>query len=517
MDIARSVKKSVKIRELLLNSDDEVTIKIVKEVLMLFKIEIIDDHFLEKNIPIDYLSISIENHIMEEFEKVETVVRFTDTENRKEIFFKECFVNVGERVPAAYRRLIKLNLYTILLEFLNSKPAPWGILHGVRPTKIIHKYIDQQMHASMIIQRLQDDYAVSLEKAELITHLAFRQRNLLARSAPNKVSIYIGIPFCLSRCLYCSFPSYVLPDEKILQQFMSALKKDLWAAKQVIEENQLVVQNIYIGGGTPTSLPVPEFTELLTLAKDLFFQKETVEFTVEAGRPDSVNDEKIAVMMRSFVNRVSVNPQTMQEKTLKHIGRKHTTQSIIDLFEQFKQAGMPSINMDLIIGLPGENCADIEDTMRQIVLLRPDNITLHTLALKKGSALKMNRDVYVLPDDETVTNMFSIAMRYVSELGLEPYYLYRQGYMSGNLENIGFSKPGAEGLYNVQIMEERQTVIGIGPAATTKVVDTKNWSMQTSFNAKDLTTYLQCVDKYIKRRTNLLNQAFRHREESFLC
>lgn len=517
MGIARSVKKSVRIKEFLLNSIDEVTTKIVKEVFVLFKIEIIGEPFLEGNIPIDYLSISIENHIVEELASVKTIVCFTDKKQQKETFLEERFTNVDERIPAAYRRLIKLNLYTILLEFTKCNPAPWGILHGVRPTKIIHKYIDRQMDASMIIQRLQEDYAVSLEKAELITRLAFNQRNLLTRSAPHKVSVYIGIPFCLSRCLYCSFPSYVLPDKKILQQFLSALKKDILAARQVIEENQLVVQNIYIGGGTPTSLPTPEFEDLLTLVKDSFFQKETVEFTVEAGRPDTVNDEKIAAMTRSSVNRVSVNPQTMQEKTLKHIGRKHTTQAIIDLFEQFKQAGMPNINMDLIIGLPGENCADIENTMQQIVHLHPDNITLHALALKKGSALKMNRDVYVLPDDETTMKMFSIAMRYIAELGLEPYYLYRQGYMSGNLENIGFSKPGAEGLYNIQIMEERQTIIGIGPAATTKIVDTKNWSMQTSFNAKDLTTYLYCVDKYIKRRTNLLNQAFRHREESFLC
>lgn len=208
------------------------------------------------------------------------------------------------------------------------------------------------------------------------------------------------------------------------------------------------------------------------------------------------------------VNRVSVNPQTMQEKTLQYIGRKHTTQDIIELFDNFRQAGMQNINMDVIIGLPGETVNDVEDTMQKIKGLNPDNLTVHTLALKKGSKLKLNVDTYQLPDDDTALKMFDVTEQYAKLMDMEPYYLYRQGYMRGNLENIGYSKAGAEGLYNIQIMEERQTIIGIGPSATTKVVDTENLTMETAFEPKDLITYMQNIDKYMQRRQELLQFLF---------
>ena len=213
-------------------------------------------------------------------------------------------------------------------------------------------------------------------------------------------------------------------------------------------------------------------------------------------------------MVRYGVNRVSVNPQTMQEKTLKHIGRKHTTQAIIELFDNFRQAGIKNINMDVIIGLPGEIADDVKDTMKRIEQLNPDNLTVHTLALKKGSRLKLNLDMYQLPDDETTLAMFDITAASAKTMNMEPYYLYRQGYMRGNLENIGYSKRGAEGLYNIQVMEERQTIIGIGPSATTKAIDTKHWTMETSFQPKDLITYIQNIDKYMQRRQVLLESLF---------
>lgn len=514
MDIVRSAKQNVKIKSFTLNSDDEVTSKIVHEMLTLFKIEILTKKHLKNDTTYDYESLSIENDIAPlEPAMVLTTVTCIEADGTVKKLAKEKTARLGEKIPAAIRRLIKLNLYDIFLNLTREKSAPWGILHGVRPTKIIHKYIDAGMSKNEIMMRLQNDYYVDEKKAELISTLAFKQRPFLSESGLNKISVYIGIPFCLSRCLYCSFPSYVLPKEQILQQFLMALKKDIFAAKEVISRNNLIVQNIYIGGGTPTSLPVKEFTNLLEMVKILFLNKDTVEFTVEAGRPDSVNDEKIQTMMQNSVNRVSVNPQTMQEKTLKHIGRKHTIQDIIELFDKFRRVGMENINMDVIIGLPGETAEDVEDTMQRISVLNPDNITLHALALKKGSLLKNNREVYLLPDDETTMKMFNIAMQYAENLGMEPYYLYRQGYMSGNLENIGYSKKCSEGLYNIQIMEERQTIIGIGPAATTKVINTDNWSMETSFNAKDLTTYINSVDKYIERRAALINHAYGNKEE----
>lgn len=509
MGIVRSAKQSVKIRSLIINSDDEVIFKIIHEILTLFKIEVLDENRSQNEMLVDYKTISIENNIVCSTSlEVTTSVMLSLEDGRTKKIVKQKNARVGERIPSETRRLIKLNLYDIFMDLTNAKSVPWGILHGVRPTKIVHKYIDKGIPMNEIITRLKNDYYVSEKKAELISHLAIKQRMFLYNNRKEKISIYVGIPFCLSKCLYCSFPSYVLPKNEILQQFLEALKKDILAAKNSIVKNNLKVENIYIGGGTPTSLPLSEFTYLIQLVKNSFFDTTTVEFTVEAGRPDSVDDDKIKVMMENGVNRVSVNPQTMQEKTLKHIGRKHTTQDIIDLFAKFRCAGMKNINMDVIIGLPGENVEDVEDTMKKIVALKPDNITIHALALKKGSVLKNTKNIYELPNDEITAKMFDVAMNYAEKLDMEPYYLYRQGYMSGNLENIGYSKKGSEGFYNIQIMEERQTILGIGPAATTKIVNFDNWSIETSFNAKDLTTYLQRVENYIEKRTNLVNDAF---------
>lgn len=494
----------MKIKNFYLNSKDQVIVKIVNEILNLFKVEIVDEEV------VDYISFSVENIITENGLKTRVKTEFIaiDLNGQAEHFSDESQIHPDENIKAAVRRLIKLNLYKIFSAFLSMPSAPWGILHGVRPTKIVHKFIDRGFFKTEIIERLKNDYAVSDKKANLIADLAFKQRSFLATSTFRQVSVYIGIPFCLSKCLYCSFPSYVLPKQDILKGFLQILKKDIMNAYESIKKHNLIVQSIYIGGGTPTSLPNEEFENLLKLVHEKFFMTETIEFTVEAGRPDSVNGGKIASMVHYGVNRVSVNPQTMQEKTLQYIGRKHTTQDIIELFDNFRQVGMKNINMDVIIGLPGETVNDVEDTMQKIKELNPDNLTVHTLALKKGSKLKLNVTTYQLPDDDIALKMFDVTARYAKLMDMEPYYLYRQGYMRGNLENIGYSKLGAEGLYNIQIMEERQTIIGIGPSATTKAVDTEHLTMETAFEPKDLITYMQNIDKYMQRRQDLLQSLF---------
>jgi oxygen-independent coproporphyrinogen-3 oxidase len=247
---------------------------------------------------------------------------------------------------------------------------------------------------------------------------------------------------------------------------------------------------------------------MLTAVRDAFFCEHTIEFTVEAGRPDSMSPEKIRTMADMKVTRVSVNPQTMQPRTLKRIGRNHTPEAIVTMFNDLRSAGIPEINMDLIIGLPGEGVADIEDTMKKIVALGPDDITLHSLALKRGSVLKMNLEEYELPDDKTCREMFHTAMSYIDKAGMKPYYLYRQGYMSGQLENVGCCRKGAESIYNIQIMEEHQTILGIGGAATSKVVNFREKRLKSSFNAKDLITYLRDIDIYIDKRAKLIAEAY---------
>ena len=502
MAIVRSASISVKIKEFYLNSDKEVVVKIVREILTLFKItmDCAEDFTYEK----------LEIYNTEATKKgvsVKTVLCLQGQGNVQR-FERENWGKPDEKEQAAIHRLIKLNLYHIFIEELGRQPAPWGILHGVRPTKIIHRYIDAGMKQPDILARLQEEFAVSPQKAEMITTLAFKQRPFLTTSDQHTVSIYIGIPFCLSRCLYCSFPAYVLPGQKALEEFWAVLHKDLTAAADAVREYGLKVQSIYIGGGTPTSLPETMFSRLLEETYKFFYMPETVEFTVEAGRPDTISLEKIQAMKKWHVNRVSVNPQTMQARTLQRIGRKHSPEDVVRVFHQFREAGMEQINMDVIVGLPGENAEDMADTIKKIIALQPDDITLHALALKKGSVLKMQLDEFSLPSDKEVQNMFAIALASVEAAGLEPYYLYRQGYMSGQLENVGCSRKGAESMYNIQIMEEKQTILGIGGAATSKIIYPHEKRLQTSFNAKDLITYLKSVDLYIEKRAALLKEAF---------
>lgn len=422
--------------------------------------------------------------------------------------------SAGDEAPkAAVHRLVKLNFYNILLhddiaKDLNIEKAPWGILHGVRPTKIVHHALDRGESRKAVIEMLRRDYGAGLAKSSLITDLAIRQRPFLARTDDKTVSIYVGIPFCLTRCLYCSFPAYILPGRAGLQKFWQAMTADMKAAREAIEKYGFGVQSVYIGGGTPTALPNDLFEQLLTAVEDNFITPDTIEFTVEAGRPDSMSLEKIGSLNRHGVNRVSVNPQTMQAKTLRRIGRRHSPRDIGAMYHLLRGLGDFSINMDLIIGLPGETAAEVADTMAQLESLKPDDITLHALALKRGSRLAMHLEDYALPDDEEAQKMFAAAQNSIESWGLRPYYLYRQGYQRGELENIGFCRPGAESMYNIQIMEERQTIIGVGGAATTKVVDPATGVMKACFNAKELSVYIERIDGYTKRRADFLAAAY---------
>ncbi len=493
----------MKIRRVSLNSDHQVIVKIVKEIFALFRMEV-DEMAIDADI--DSLDIRNEQISFQPVRVATTVV--LDDQERLSL------VDDGredERDSAAVHRIIKLNLYRIFRKRFHFPPAPWGILHGVRPTKIVHRWIREGLSQEKIISRLQMDYECSVEKASLITPMAFRQIPFLETSDEKTVSIYVGIPFCVTRCLYCSFPSNVIPSEEKIREFMDVLKKDIVAAKAAVQRFGFQVQSIYVGGGTPTSLPDFFFAEMMDLVYNAFYGSGLVEFTVEAGRPDSMTPAKIACMKKFHVTRVSVNPQTMQERTLRLIGRRHTPEDIVEMFHALRTAGILHINMDLILGLPGETAEDVEDTMQKLSLLAPDDITLHALALKRGSRLKLKLDeneAVNLPSDEETRLMSEVANKYVTKLGMRPYYLYRQGYMSGQLENVGYCREGSEGMYNIQIMEEHQTILGVGGAATTKVVDFKAKRMKSSFNAKDLVTYLRDIDTYIDKRNKLLEEAY---------
>lgn len=487
-------------------------VKITKEVLNLFKVVICGP-----DATADYAQLSVVYTRLPGAPgregagvRVRTRLWRITRSGEAEVFEREGTGAADEREGAALHRLAKLGLYRIFTEDLGYPAAPWGILHGVRPTKIVHRWIASGHTEEPIVRRLMQDYACSEEKARLITPMAFRQLPFLRTSGKKTISIYVGIPFCLTRCLYCSFPSNILPGEEKLAAFMRVFRRDLAAAEEAVRHFGFKVQNIYVGGGTPTALPDKYFDEMLEMVYHAFYGANTFEFTVEAGRPDSMTPAKIETMRRLRVSRVSVNPQTMQQRTLDLIGRRHTPRDVRRMYAALRAAGIPHINMDLILGLPGETAADVADTMRQVLALGPDDITLHALAIKRGSRLKriLEERHVDLPSDAETRQMSETAMRAVRAAGYQPYYLYRQGYMAGDLENVGCAKPGAEGMYNIQIMEEHQTILGIGGAAATKVVHPETMRMRSSFNAKDLTTYLRDIEDYIAKRRALLDAAY---------
>ncbi|MBR1553589.1 MAG: coproporphyrinogen dehydrogenase HemZ, partial [Schwartzia sp.] len=477
-------------------------VKVLREVLDLYRSSMEDTDAV-------FDEIAVRNETVEGIPlRVRTEVVFVGADQAVQRCTLESAARVGENPRSERHRLIKWNFYALLRAELSLPEAPWGIMYGVRPSKIVHRWRDVGLSRAEILARLREDYGVGEEKAALLVDSSLYQRPLLRQSDSRTVSIYAGIPFCPSRCLYCSFPAFVLPGEKMLRRFTEVFFRDLAAVREAVSRYGFRVQNIYVGGGTPTSLPDAVFDEVLRSLYDAFFTDALVEFCVEAGRPDSMTPAKLDSMVRYCVNRVSANPQTMQARTLRRIGRRHAPEDIVRMYRDLRTAGIPCINMDVIVGLPGEDARDMADTMEKIVALAPDDVTLHALALKKGSRLKENLSETELPDDGAAREMFAVAMEAAKRMGLTPYYLYRQGYQSGQLENVGCCRPGAESMYNIQIMGERQTILGIGGAATSKIVSPTQRYLKTSFNPKEITVYLDKVDDYIEKRARLLREVY---------
>ncbi len=507
----------MKIKNFKINSYDQVIVKITGEVLRAFHIEEANEFE-----PVDFEKFEIFNDVRD---NTTVRTRLVVKKNGVERKFKESAnVNPEEKLGAEIHRLIKRNLYKILTKDLKIAPIPYGIMHGVRPTKIVHRWLRGGFGVTSrgvidkdrIARRLRNEYLTNFEKSELLTEVAIRQLPILNSGDDKTIGIYVGIPFCVTRCLYCSFPSNILPSDKEVAEFMQVLTKDIKAAATEIQRYGFKVQSIYIGGGTPTALPEKFFAEMLEKVTAAFYSESVEEFTVECGRPDTIDNEKILLMKNCHVTRVSVNPQSMQQKTLDRIGRQHTIEDVALKFAALHTIGKFKINMDLILGLPGENLEDVHDTLEKVLSMKPADITLHALAIKRGSPLQTQLadelhklEDFELPDDAEVRKMADLAEKMLRDNEYNPYYLYRQGYISGQIENIGYCKAGAEGIYNVQIMDERQTIFGIGAAASTKVPDNEELRLQTSFNAKDLNTYLRDIDKYIENRAKTLAEVYK--------
>lgn len=420
-----------------------------------------------------------------------------------EVILSQCEDDAANQKKAV-KREVKRQAY-ILLSKLHGRNMPWGMLTGIRPAKLVSEMLQEGFDKERASRKLREYYMVSEGKTELACNVAEVEKDYLEKTAPDMISIYVGIPFCPTRCLYCSFTSSPIKKyEKYVDRYLQALFEEMKLTGKMIEEKNYRIQSIYIGGGTPTSLSAKELEALLKQMETAFDYKDLAEFTLEAGRPDSITFDKLEVIKNSRVDRISINPQSMNEDTLKLIGRNHTPGDIVNCFRSAREMGFDNINMDVIAGLPGENPGMFENTMKEIKALGPDSLTVHTMSIKRASRLKEEKYKYDLKAAEEVEAMITVAQGYARECGMRPYYLYRQKNILGNLENVGYSKPGRESIYNIQIMEEKQTILALGAGAITKVVYPSQNRLERAFNVKSVEEYVNRLDEMIERKRLLL-------------
>ena len=395
---------------------------------------------------------------------------------------------------------LKRNIYINLLK-LGNKELPWGTLTGIRPTKIVMEMLENDMSLEDIKKHLKEVYLVSDKRIKLCTDTAKNEFNILKKiDYKNGYSLYIGIPFCPTRCLYCSFTSYSIAQwKKDTDTYVEALCKELLAVSKMYKGKKL--QTVYMGGGTPTSLEGYQLSKILNVVKKNFDLSNLLELTVEAGRPDSITREKLESLKEVGVDRISINPQTMQQKTLDLIGRHHTIEDIFESYKLAREVGFENINMDFIIGLNGETLEDVIDSFTKVKSFAPESITIHSLALKRAARLNTENKREIM-DNDLILSMINTATDTCADLGLEPYYLYRQKNMAGNLENIGFSKPGKECLYNILIMEEKQTIIACGAGTSSKIVF-GDGRIERIENVKDPKLYIERLDEMIMRKESM--------------
>lgn len=398
------------------------------------------------------------------------------------------------------KETIKRSMFKILEQKFKSN-VPWGILTGIRPVKIVHALLDEGKDEEYIKEKLKEDYYIKDDKIELALNIAKRERQFIYPIDENKVSLYVGIPFCPTRCYYCSFPAN--PVDKFGGKkplYVEKLLQEARGVAELLRDNNKEIETLYIGGGTPTTLSPEEMDTLIKGLYKEFDLSKIKEFTVEAGRPDTINREILEVLKKHGVDRISINPQTMNDETLQKVGRKHSVNDIIECFQLARELGFDNINMDIILGLVDENLEMVENTLKQIEKLSPESLTVHTLAVKRTSKLKENIDDYELTQFDEMTKMIDLSMKYAKKMGLNPYYMYRQKHMLGNLENIGYAKEGYECIYNIQIMEERQSNIALGAGSITKFVYTDENRIERVENVKNLEQYIDRVDEMINRK-----------------
>ena len=389
-----------------------------------------------------------------------------------------------------------------------GKDLPWGTLTGIRPTKIPMSLYERKkpLTDEAVYDYMKNNYYVSDEKIDLSRDIAKREIRILRNiDYRDGYSLYIGIPFCPSTCLYCSFTSYNIDAyKKKVDEYVDSVIKEIDYVANAFKDKKL--NTVYFGGGTPTTLTDVQLDKLITKVKDSFDFTYVQEFTVEAGRSDSITREKLQVLKKHGVSRISINPQTMKQETLDIIGRKHTVSQVIDAFNMAREEGFDNINMDFIVGLPNEGIEDVRYTMEETLKLNPDSITVHSLAIKRAARLNMFKDEYKELSIENNKEIMSLTAEYAKKMGMKPYYLYRQKNIAGNMENVGYAKEGCEGIYNILIMEEKQTIIALGAGSVTKYVYPDGERIERVDNVKNVDLYIERIDEMIERKINFFQR-----------
>ncbi len=401
------------------------------------------------------------------------------------------------------RRILQQSYYLAALPHLQNPPA-WGALAGVRPTKLMTRHLLGGGTVSSADRLLRDVYFVTPERRKLAIACSTSSVRAAARLEDTDVSVYVGIPFCPTRCAYCSFVSRGIGKRtELLEPYLDALMREIALTGKLLESSCRKARTIYIGGGTPTTLSARQLTRLVGAIRDAFDLSRCIEFTVEGGRPDTLDAEKLTALRALGVDRMSINPQTMNDGVLRACGRAHGAADVLRAFAQAREAGFPAINMDLIAGLPTDTADGFARSLDAVAALRPENITVHTLALKKGADLFENRTD--LPSAQQVAEMVRYSGDTLRALGYEPYYLYRQKYMSGSFENIGWSLPGTQCLYNIYMMEEMHTVVSLGGGAMSKLL-LPGGALVRFHNPKFPEQYLERFDTVLEQKRALFAQ-----------
>ncbi len=423
-----------------------------------------------------------------------------------------CFsIPSDEAEQIADRQKRKTYVTGKVYEFLSGqtgKQLAWGMLTGVRPTKLVMQQLEAGKREEEVLEFLKQDYGVSEKKAKLGLEIARREQSILsALDYEDGFSLYAGIPFCPSICSYCSFSSSPLELWKDrVDEYVDALCRELGALGKMAASAGKKLNTVYIGGGTPTTLEPEQMERLLDTIETAFSLEHLLEYTIEAGRPDSITAEKLKVMRRHPVTRISVNPQTMQQKTLDAVGRKHTPEDVRRIFLEARELGFENINMDLIAGLPGETAKDMRDTLSQIEKLHPDSLTVHALAIKR--AARYGQEQREIDLHSEIEQMIEASADSAGRMGLLPYYLYRQKNIAGNFENVGYAEVDKAGIYNILIMEEKQTILAAEAGASKKIMLQKRIALKNGRttnlvrieNVKNITEYAERIDEMIERK-----------------